>query len=71
MIQNVLTVTGTVLQTAKQFDQFRMDSGNTGIQNSPLTGLLNTLFHFPLGFVVDFFNAGRMNPSVLNQSFHG
>ena len=41
MVQNVLAVAGAVAEFTEQFDELGVEAGDTGVQNSPFTGLFD------------------------------
>ncbi len=69
MVQDVLAITGTVVQPSKQLHKFRMNAVYTGFQNGTLTFLFNCCVHFTAGFLNRFLNARGMDTPVSNQLF--
>ena len=69
MLQDILSVTGTVFQAAEQFDDLRMQSLHSGIKRRLLALLSDFGFHFFLSFFHHFLDTSRMDTSVYNQFF--
>ena len=71
MFQYVLAIAGTILQTAQQSDQFRVQTMDTRFKGCLFSGVLDPLFHFPLRFFDSFFNPCGMNAAITDQFFQG
>ena len=69
VVEHILTVTGTELQTAEQAYKLCVDAVDTDLKDSTFTGLLDDGINFTAGFFHHFLNAGGMNTTVGNEFF--
>ena len=69
MVEDILTVAGTVLKTTDKLNELIVYTVYTGINNSSFTGLLNCLINFSLSFFMYLLNKSGMNTSVGNELF--
>ncbi len=67
MLENVLTVAGTVPELAQELDQLGVNSVYAHVETGLLPGLPDDDLHFLFGFGHHLFYAGRMNPPVRDQ----
>ena len=69
VLQYVLTVAGTVTQTAEDFDQFGVDAVDAGLEGGALALALDDLLDLSAGLVDHFLDAGGMDAAVHDQLF--
>ena len=69
MLQDILPIAGTILQTAERLDEFRIHAANAAFHDSLFTGFTDRFIHFFLRLRNDFFDAGRMDTAILDKTF--
>ena len=69
MVENVLTVAGTVFQLAELFNKFRMYAVDACVNSGSFTCLLNGVFNLTLGFFVQLLDPCRVDSAVCNELF--
>ena len=69
VLQDILPIAGTILQTAKRLDQFRIHTADAAFHDSLFTGFTDRLIHFFLRLCHDLFDAGRMDTAILDKTF--
>ena len=69
MVQNVLTIRGAVLLAAKELDQLRMQTVDTGLEGGAFAFHLDGMIHFSAGFFHHIFDTGGMDTAIGDQLF--
>src|SRR5690606_24292702 len=69
MLQNILPITGPVMQTAQKPDKFRVQPVDAHFNNSLFSFFFDYALHFLAGLLHHLLNPGRVNPAVRNQPF--
>ena len=69
MVQDILTIAGTIFQAAQQLNQFGVQTMHSDSKGSLFAGFLNLLLNLFLCLFNHFLNAGRMNTTIINQFF--
>ena len=67
--QHVLTIAGTVTQTAENLDEFGVDAMYAGFKRGAFAFGFDDLIDLAAGLFNHFLNAGGMDPSIHNQLF--
>src|ERR1035437_7310795 len=68
VIKNVLPVAGAVFQTAQYLNYFRTQSLDSNLNGRLFSSAKNGGFHFFFGFSYHFFNTGRMDTTIDDQT---
>ena len=71
VLEDVLPVTGTVMEAAQHFDQFRVKLADTALEYCPLSLGLDGCLYLPPGFLHHLLNVGGVDAPVRNQPFQG
>ena len=69
MLENILTVTGSIFQSAYKLYKLRIKSVNIGLKYRSFALLLDNIFNLFLRLLNHFLNSARMNSSVSYQLF--
>ena len=71
MLQHILAIGCTILQTAQELDQLVVHAMLIRLEYGVLAGLANLVVHFLAGLFHHLLNAGGMDAAVHNELLHG
>src|SRR3954470_21257890 len=67
MLENVLAVTGPVLEPTEQFDELSRQAGHARLVGGRLTGLAHDQLDLRAGLGDDFLDAARVDAAILDE----
>ena len=67
MLQDILTVTGAILQTAENLDELDMDTMGANIKSRLFACFAQRYFKIDGHLIDNLFNSSRMNTTVIDE----